>query len=390
MKKNRWILGLVLLLAMAALFLWARSRVHFDFHVFAAQIALADWRKIAAGIALIYLAFVFRAARWTMLMRHNKKVPLFSLLGTQLIGFTAVALIGRFADPVRPYLVAKKTGEPLGSQVAVYIVERLFDFGSMAFIVSLALLWIPQADLSAAHGQSGFIGHLFAPLIQRFPILSVILARFGALLVTLAGVLLLVAVRLSGKAVASFFEHSFGLISKSLGHAAGDKIRTFHAGLDVIHSLSDFAISASISLGMWGVIALAYLETIHAFTACPALAEMSFSRCVLLMMISGGVSVLQLPVLGWFSQVAFVAAALSSLFGATPEAATACAATILLGTFLCVVPAGLIWAQFEHVSLRKVTVESEHAEDELVAKEDIAAPSAEASSSPVAGQIRSR
>ena len=230
-----------------------------------------------------------------MLMRHNKKVPLFSLLGTQVIGFTAVALIGRFADPVRPYLVAKKTGEPLGSQVAVYIVERLFDFGSMALIVSLALLWIPQADLSAAPGQSGFIRHLFAPLIQRFPILSVIFARFGALLVTLAGVLLLVAVRLSGKAVASFFEHSFGLISKSLGHAAGDKIRTFHAGLDVIHSLSDFAISASISLGMWGVIALAYLETIHAFTACPALAEMSFSRCVLLMMISGGVSVLQLP-----------------------------------------------------------------------------------------------
>ena len=43
-------------------------------------------------------------------MRHKKKVPFFSLLGTQVIGFTAVALIGRVADPVRPYLVAKKTG----------------------------------------------------------------------------------------------------------------------------------------------------------------------------------------------------------------------------------------------------------------------------------------
>ncbi len=390
MKKSRWILGLVLLLVLAALFLWARTRIHFDFHVFTTQVALADWRKIAFGTALIYLAFVFRAARWTILMRHNKKVPLFSLLGTQIIGFTAVALIGRFADPVRPYLVAKKTGEPLGSQIAVYIVERLFDFGSMALIVSLALLWIPQTDLSAAPGHAGFFSHLFAPLMQRYPILSVIFARFGALLVTLAGVLLLVAVRLSGNAVASFFERSFGLISKSLGQAAGNKIRTFHAGLDVIHSFSDFAVSASISLSMWGVIALAYLETIHAFTASPALAGMSFSRCVLLMMISGGVSVLQLPVLGWFSQIAFVAAALSSLFGATPEAATACATTILLGTFLCVAPVGLIWAQFEHVSLRKVTVESEHAEEELVANEDIAVANAEASSSPVADQIRPR
>jgi glycosyltransferase 2 family protein len=372
-KKSRWILGLVLLLLLAALFLWARTRFHFDFHVFAAQVALADWRKIAFGTALIYLAFVFRAARWTMLMRHNKKVPLFSLLGTQIIGFTAVALIGRFADPVRPYLVAKKTGEPLGSQIAVYIVERLFDFGSMALIFSLALLWIPQTAVGAAPGHAGFLTHLFAPLMQRFPILSVVFARFGALIATLAGVLLLVAVRLSGNAVASLFEHSFGLISKSLGQAAGNKIRTFHAGLDVIHNLSDFAISASISLSMWGIIALAYLETIHAFTASPPLAGMTFSRCVLLMMISGSVSVLQLPVLGWFSQIAFVAAALSSLFGASPEAATACATTILLGTFLCVAPAGLIWAQFEHVSLRKVTVESEHAEEELAAKEETGA-----------------
>lgn len=382
MKKSRWILGLVLLLALAALFLWARSRIHFDFHVFAAQVALADWRKIAIGTACIYLAYVFRSARWAMLMRHNKKVPLFSLLGTQFIGFTAVALIGRFADPVRPYLVAKKTGEPLGSQVAVYIVERLFDFGSMALIFSLALLWIPQTALSATPAHAGFFSHLFAPMIERYPILSVIFARFGALLATLAGVLLLVAVRLSGNAVAGFFEHSFGLVSKSLGQAAGHKIRTFHAGLDVIHSLSDFAISASISLSMWGLIAFAYLETVHAFTASPPLAGMGFSQCVLLMMISGGVSVLQLPVLGWFSQIALVAAALSSLFGATPEAATACAATILLGTFLCVIPAGLIWAQFENISLRKVTVESEHAEEELAVSGETGAAPAESSPHP--------
>jgi glycosyltransferase 2 family protein len=73
--------------------------------------------------------------------------------------------------------------------------------------------------------------------------------------------------------------------------------------------------------------------------------------------------VVQLPVLGWFSQIAIVAAALSSFFGATPEAATACAATLLLVTFLSIVPVGLAWAQFEDVSLRKVTVESEHAEE---------------------------
>ncbi|MGA9062489.1 MAG: lysylphosphatidylglycerol synthase transmembrane domain-containing protein [Terracidiphilus sp.] len=366
MKKSQWILGLVVLLALTALALWARSRIHFNFHVFGSQVALADWRKIAIAAACIYVAYVFRAARWSLLMRHNKKVPLFSLLGTQVIGFTAVALIGRVADPVRPYLVAKKTGESLSTQVAVYIVERLFDFGSMALIASLALLWIPQPALAAATGQSGFFSHLFAPLISRFPILSFIFARFGALLVTLAGVLLLVAVRLSGGTVAGFLEASFGLVSKRLGRSIGHKIRAFHAGLDVMRGFSDFAVSTSLSLGMWVLIALSYVETVHAFTASPALAGMSLAKCILLLMISGSVSVLQLPVLGWFSQIAFVAAALSSFFGVPPEPATACSATLLLATFLCVVPVGLIWARFEHVSLHKVTLESEHAEEKLV------------------------
>ena len=60
-----------------------------------------------------------------------------------------------------------------------------------------------------------------------------------------------------------------------------------------------------------------------------------------------------------------MAAALSAFFGAAPEASTACAATLLLITFLSVVPVGLIWAQFEHVSLFKVTVESEHVGEDL-------------------------
>ena len=54
--------------------------------------------------------YVIRSARWALLLRHIQKVGPFSLLGTQVIGFTGVALLGRIADPVRPYLVAKKTG----------------------------------------------------------------------------------------------------------------------------------------------------------------------------------------------------------------------------------------------------------------------------------------
>jgi glycosyltransferase 2 family protein len=368
-KKSRWILGLVLLLVLAALAIWARSKVHFDFHVFAAQVALADWRKIAFAAGCIYIAFAFRAVRWALLMRHNKKVPLFSLLGTQLMGFTAVALIGRVADPVRPYLVAKKTGEPLSSQIAVYIVERLLDAGSMALIFSIAMFWVPSDQILTATAHSGALAHL-AP---HHPLLALFVARYGGLVLTLLGTLFLFAVRVAGGTVATFFERGLGLVSKNLAHATANKIRLFHSGLDTMRSKSDFASVAALSITMWAIIAIAYFEICSAFVASPELASVTPPQCVLLMVASGTASIIQLPVLGWFSQIGLVAVALTGIFHANAEAATACAATILVATFLSVVPAGLIWAQVEHVSLRKVTVESEHAEEELVAKEETGA-----------------
>ena len=353
MKKNQLILGLVALAALAALVIWGRDRIHFDFAVFRSQLALADWRKIGLGFGCIYLAYAFRAVRWAKLLKHNKKVPPLSLLGTQIIGFTAIALLGRVADPVRPYLVSKKTGLSLSSQIAVYIVERLFDAGSMALIFSSVILF------TAWFGAPGALPH--AEIVKK--------AGYWGMAFTVLGALFLVAVRLAGGVVASFFDRTLSLASRKLGHAVGEKIRSFHAGLDTMRTFSDFGVVAALSLAMWLIITLAYLETTQAFVASPQLQSMTLAKCMLLLAFSGTVSVFQLPVLGWFTQIGVVAAALVSFYGAAPEASTACAAMLLVVSFLSIVPVGLIWAQFEHVSLRKVTVESEHAGEELTVDE---------------------
>jgi hypothetical protein len=128
-----------------------------------------------------------------------------------------------------------------------------------------------------------------------------------------------------------------------------------------LRNASDLALTLGLSLGMWALITLAYIVTARAFSASPQLHSLTLAEGMVLMVVSGGASVFQLPVLGWFTQIGVVATALSSFFGVAPEPATACAATLLLVTFLGIVPVGLIWAQFEHVSLRKVAAESEHA-----------------------------
>jgi hypothetical protein len=192
---------------------------------------------------------------------------------------------------------------------------------------------------------------------------------YGGLFTTVGGALFLVVVRLAGGVVATFLEDIFGVVSKDLGRGIGDKIRTFRAGLDTLRSFSDFGVTMAISLAMWGLISLAYLEITTAFIASPQLAGLTLAKCMLLMASSMLASSLQLPIIGWFTQIGLVAAAMSEFFGVAAEPATACAATLLLFTFLSIAPIGLIWARFEHVSLRKVAAESEHAEETLTVEE---------------------
>jgi glycosyltransferase 2 family protein len=342
LKRRDWILGVVVLAAVVGLFAYEQHLHPFDWKTFVEEFRKARWTKVLIGAGCIYLAFVFRAARWAWLLRPNKRVPLLSLLGTQVMGFTAVALIGRIADLVRPYLVAKKTGLTVGSQIAVYIVERLFDAGSMALLFCSAILLSPAGALP--HQE----------VFNKF--------GKGGLIVTVAGGLFLIAIRVWGNVVIGFCESMLNRISNKVANAVGQKLRAFHAGLDTLRTPTDFFVTLSISLTMWMLITYAYLQGASAFMAPGSVDESNLAKILVLMAGGGVASIIQLPVIGWFTQIAALEVMLKPLFGMSQETAMACAATLLAITFLGIAPVGLIWAQFEHVNLRKVSAESEHAE----------------------------
>lgn len=348
MKNRRWILWLVGAIALVALVVVARGRIHFDWGVFFQQLKLADWRDIGIGVALIWLGYLFRAIRWALFIKPVRKVSAFSLLGTQVIGFTGVALLGRPADFVRPYLVAKRTRLTLSSQIAVYVVERMFDAGAMALIFSVALITAPH-DASLPHPE----------LLRKIAV--------SGLAGTVALAALAVMVRISGRAVALGAEKAFGMLSHKLGRSIAGKINAFRDGLDMLASLRDVGLAFVYSLFMWALITGAYLMTTRAFVDSGPLAGMTLARCMVLMAASMLVSAVQLPVIGWFTQIAAVAATMQSFFAVRWEPALGCAAMLLAVSFLSVIPLGLIWSRIEHVSLRKVSEESEHAGEEALA-----------------------
>jgi hypothetical protein len=344
-KKHSWIMYLVGAILLGALVWLVHQRVHFQWSVFRDELQHVDWRRIVLGIAMVVFCYYLRAARWAVLIKPQKKVRSFALLGSQVIGFTAVALFGRLADLVRPYLVAKRTRLALSSQIAVYTVERMFDLGAMALIFSGALLLAPDRATLPHHEA-----------LQH--------AALGGLVVAIALAIFAVTVRASGRAVAGFAEKTLGSVSPSLGVSAGTKIRAFRDGLDSIATLGDFFRSLALSLIMWGLITAAYLETTRAFVLSPELSAMTLARCLVLMAASMVGSVVQLPVIGWFTQIGVTTGVMQKVFHVQFEPALACGTMLLIVTFMSVIPIGLIWARIEHVSLKKISEQSEHLNQE--------------------------
>jgi hypothetical protein len=316
------------------------SRVHFQWSVFRDQVQHVDWRRIVLGIVMIMSCYWLRAVRWSVLIRPQKKVGPFSLIGTQVIGFTAVALFGRLADLVRPYLVAKRTRLTISSQIAVYTVERMFDLAATAMLFSGALLLAPDRATLPHHEA-----------LQH--------AALGALAVTVFLAVFAVCVRASGRAIAGGAEKMIGALSPSLGSSVSAKILAFRDGLDSIGTLGDFCWSLGISLVMWALITTAYLETARAFVLSPQLSSMTLARCMVMMAASMVGSVVQLPVIGWFTQIGVTTGVMQKIFNVQFEPALACGAMLLIVTFMSVIPLGLIWSRIEHVSLKKISAESE-------------------------------
>ena len=336
MKRSglAWFAALIVLLLVALIF---RGRIHFDWSMFWTQLKHVEWKHEAIAVALVYATYWMRSARWSVLVAPSKKIGVFSTVGSQFIGFTAVGLFGRLADLTRPYLIAKKVELSLSSQIAVYTIERMFDLGSAAIIFSSALAFTPKDQ---PHHE--------------------IFVRAG--LYSLAGTLFLavfaLVVRTAGGAVAAFCRGVLGHVSKGAAESISQKILDFRDGLNALSSFREFAVVLAISVAMWAGIGMAYVQTLHGFVDTPGLASISYSQTMLLMGASIGGSLLQLPIVGWFTQIGVTATAMRTFYGVPVESATACGALLLAVLSLSILPTGFLFSQIERISLKKAAEES--------------------------------
>lgn len=344
MNRKR-IIVLLGVLAVLALMVWLQIRAwrRFDWQRFIAGTEGINWLQVIYGVLLIYAADFLRAVRWKIFLRPTlPKASWTGLISPQYVGFAGVALLGRPGEFIRPYLIAKKENSTLSAQMAIWFVERAFDTGAVALIVAGDLFLIPV--MREAYPEWRVAGY--------------------ALLLAEAGLVALIwALWARGEGIARWVCKRMSSVSESAATKAEHKLRALSAGLNAIHDVPSALEAGLISIAIWMLVAFAYREITHAYPPETGLPGLELAEVILLMGASVAGGVIQLPVVGGGSQLATIAV-LSQTFGYsdTPELAVSCGLLLWLVTFMSVIPLGLVLARTEHVSLRRVSAESQEAE----------------------------
>jgi uncharacterized protein (TIRG00374 family) len=346
MDKKRILASVIVFLILAFLiYLQYRHWRTFDWATFWSQTHRVKKMHVLHGIALIYVAYFLRAWRWKIFLHPVRpKTRTIDMVSPTLVGFTGLALLGRAGEFIRPYLIARKTNLPVSSQVAVWGVERIFDIGAFTVLMMLAI-FLPSALPSIPHPEYYLrfreLGFVLTAVVAGTTVAAVLIGR-------------------NGDKAAVWVEQRFAHHASGLGHKLAEKVREFGMGLNTIKGPLELVWLTLVSVGMWYVIALAYHEVTHSY-GVDAL-EIPVSQLLILMFSSMLGSMLQLPAVGGGSQMATIAT-LSSVFDVPPELAASCGILLWLVTFAAVVPAGLLLAHHERLSLRKLSVESHQTQE---------------------------
>jgi hypothetical protein len=348
-RKKYAAFAVVFLVLLGLIYLQFRTWKNFDW----ARLFQYDlsWRHIIHGIVYIFIAYLLRAVRWKIFLKPVRKdASTLGLVPPTIIGFTGLALLGRPGELIRPYLIARRENLPFASQVAVWAVERIFDVGGFTILL-VSAIFLPSKLREFTRDAAPDVRHWIH--VTGFALIALVFS------------LLVAAVLMSyrGQDIAQWVERRFAHLAENLGHRIAQKIREFTLGLNTIHGPLAFIQLSVVSVLMWWMIALTYKEVTHAYGA--PMSGMSATKVLLLMGASMIGSMVQLPGVGGGSQLATISV-LDHVFDIVPkELAVSCGIMLWLVTFVAVVPIGLLLAHHERLSLRKLSEESAHAEEEV-------------------------
>jgi uncharacterized protein (TIRG00374 family) len=306
------------------------------------------------SLVAIYACYALRALRWKVFQQNLGTSSFWNIYKMTLAGFSALQLLGRPGEPVRPFLLARKEKLPVSGMFGVYLLERIFDFASMAVIATVALLRF-RAD-----AQSSETARALEKTAKPAAALLV--------LAILAATVLLVYLRTHGTAMLGRqlqgWLQAHGWRAKTAGI-----VLEFARGVQTIRSWRDLALAVLYSAVHWFLVLVIYFWVAKSFGG--TLGTLSLSDAMLVLAVSLVGSLLQLPGVGGGSQ-AVSTIAYTKIFLVKPEAALAASIVLWLITFAACSLAGvplLVHEGFSLGKLREMAEQEKEAAGESAARQ---------------------
>src|SRR5580692_1730133 len=325
-SSRKLVIGLLGLVVVGIIVYFSRGFIHlqdFSGEKLLHAVRGANPYLLVLSIVAIYFCYAPRALRWKVFQGNLGPSRFWPIYSMTLAGFSAVFLLGRAGEPVRPVLLARKEQLPVADMFGIYVLERIFDLASMAVIAAIGLL------LFKSHVRVGeTAGTLEAAARTTGTVFSA-----GVL----GAIAFLVYLRLHGTALLERRLQGW-LGAQGWRSLVARILSGFARGVQTIRSFGELVAAVFYSAIHWFLVLLVYLWVAHAFGGTLGTIGLGDAMLVLAFTLAG--SAVQLPGVGGGAQVASFLA-FTAVLGVEKEPAAAAAIVLWLISFAACSLAGV-------------------------------------------------
>jgi uncharacterized protein (TIRG00374 family) len=293
---------------------------------------------MAFALIPMFGTYYGRALRWAVFLKPVKPDPsIGALTSATVIGFTAITLLGRPGEFIRPYLIAVKERVAVTYQIAAWILERIFDLLMALLVFAFALTKVRASGIQV--GEK----------------LEWVLSAGGLIVGVSCAIifLLILSFRHLAQPVQSRLMAALRHLPEQRFQKVERWITAFVQGVESTRSDGALLLIFLYSVIEWLLIATCYWCLARAYSG---MVNLNLVDVLIFMGFVSFGSAVQIPGIGGGIQVVAVVV-LTELFGIRLELATSFAFLTWILTFVAIVPVGLVLALKEGLdwhSLRRI------------------------------------
>lgn len=307
----------------------------FEWELFASTLRGLSYPWILLSGVLALATYLGRALRWRVLIRPQKAHPsLWNLFTGTAIGFTAIVLLGRPGEMVRPYLIGLKERLSFSSQMAAWLVERMYDLMMALLIFGFALSQVRTTGVKVGEGLQWVLA----------------MGGYVASGVALLCLVVFLALRQFGAASEARINAAAGALPERYREAVSRIVAAFSQGIESTRDWRAVTAALAYSVLEWVLIVGCY---VCIFKASPATVGLGWLDVLIFVGFVSFGSVVQIPGIGGGMQIVTVAV-LTELFGMPLEVSSSLALVLWAITFVVIVPIGLALAFHEGINWGKL------------------------------------